>query len=82
LGTSNSVAAAVATATQIKAASTSATEQALVRVAGYLRVTVAGTFIPQFQYSVAPGGAPTVKTGSRFWLIPRPGALTSVGAWA
>lgn len=74
--------AAVATAIQIKAASVSATEQILVRVTGYLKVTVAGTFIPQFIYSVAPGGAPSVKVGSRFALLPRPGGLASVGAWA
>lgn len=81
-GAANSVAAAVATATVIKAASTSTTEQILVHLRGVIRVTVAGTFIPQFIYSVAPGGAPTVKRGSFIRLTPRPGVLASVGAWA
>lgn len=82
VATATRVAAAVATATVIKAASTSTTENLLLSVRGRLDVTVAGTLIPQFQYSAAPGGAPTVKRGSEFRLFPRPGALASVGAWA
>lgn len=82
LATPALVAAAVATATQIKAASTSTTEQIIARVTARIKVTGAGTFIPQFQYSVAPGGAPTAKRGSFIRLIPRDGNLSAVGAWA
>lgn len=82
LATPGSVAAAVATATQIKAASTSTTEQIVINLRATLKVTVAGTFIPQFQYSVAPGGAPSLKRGSYMRLIPRVAQQTSVGAWA
>lgn len=63
----------------VKAASTSATEKVLVRVHGALIVSGAGTFIPQFQYSAAPGGAPTVKAGSYFSLKPK---ANPQGAWA
>lgn len=74
----NSAAAVVA-----KAASTAATEQFLASVKGILRINGAGTFIPQFIYSVAPGGAPTVKRGSFFSMRKIPdNATASRGAWA
>lgn len=82
VATSTRVSAAVATATVVKAASTSATEQLLLTVRGRLDVTVAGTFIPQYIYSVAPGGAPTAQRGSYLILRPRPGGAATVGAWA
>ena len=64
----NQTAAEVATAVVVKAASTSATEQISIRVTGILRVNAAGTFIPGFQYSSAPGGAPTVMAETYFRL--------------
>ena len=67
-GAENSVTARVATATVAKAASTSASEQATIEIDGIVRVSAAGTLIPQFQYSAAPGGAPTVKANSYFRL--------------
>lgn len=72
-----------ATSHVIKAASTSATEQTLIRVRGIVRINAAGTFIPQFIYSVAPGGAPTVLRGTYF-RMKRIGinTLGSVGPWA
>lgn len=76
------ISAATAAATQIKASSSSATEQIIARLVGQLKVTVAGSFIPQFQYSVAPGGTPNAKRGSFIRLSPAPGGLTSIGAWA
>lgn len=76
------ISAATAAATQIKATSSSATEQIIARLTASLKVTVGGSFIPQYQYSVAPGGAPTAKRGSAIRLWPRGGGLTSVGAWA
>lgn len=67
----------------VKAASTSATEQILVRVRGIVRINAAGTFIPQFQYSAAPGGVPIIKTGSFFRLRKLGnGTLQSIGTWS
>lgn len=71
--------AVAATALVVKAASTSTTEQVLIEVEGVLVVTVAGTLIPQFIYSAAPGGAPTVKRGSFFELTP---VINPQGVWS
>jgi hypothetical protein len=75
--------AQVATANAIKAADIVATETISMMVAGIVRINAGGTFIPQFQYSVAPGGAPTTKAGSYFRLEPV-GANTNIqiGTWA
>lgn len=59
-----------ASAQVVKAASTSATEVVAVYVKGIVRINGAGTFAPQFQYSAAPGGAPTIKSGSFFSMFP------------
>lgn len=64
------VASSVATLTTITAANTNATEQILVKISGIVRILAAGTFIPQFQQSVATGGVPTVKRGSYLKLRP------------
>lgn len=50
---------------------------------GVMRVSSAGTLIPQFQYSAAPGAAPTIKANSffRLWPIGNNG-VASVGAWS
>lgn len=72
-----------ASAVTLTAANTSATENIVLRVSGIVRVNAAGTFIPQFQYSAAPGGAPTILANSFFRLRPiGDGAMTAVGAWA
>jgi hypothetical protein len=63
----------------VKAASTSATEIIKAAVSGAVLINAAGTFIPQFTYSAAPGGAPTIEAGSWFELRKR---ATSKGAWA
>jgi hypothetical protein len=55
--------ASAATALVVKAASTSTTEQAWFQVEGIVVIGTAGTFIPQFIYSAAPGGAPTITAG-------------------
>lgn len=74
---------ALPTALTIKAASTSATENLLVRVQGSLVVSTAGTLIPQFQYSAAPGGAPTIGYGTFFRLKKVGGvSATSNGNWS
>lgn len=82
LGTS-SIRALAATALVVKAASTSATEDTAIRVYGNVRINAAGTFIPQFQYSAAPGGAPTILRGTFFRMWPiGSNTDTSVGVWA
>ena len=55
--------ASAATSLVVKAASTSATEQAWFEVNGIVIVSTAGTLIPQFIYSAAPGGLPTITAG-------------------
>lgn len=77
------VQAAVATATVVKAASTSTTEQITVDLEGVIRINAGGTLIPQFIYSAAPGGTPTILKGSRLVLTPvGSGSVVAQGAWA
>lgn len=66
----------------VKAASTTATEQISIDFDGIVRISAAGTFIPQFIYSAAPGGTPTIKANS--YLIATPlgdSAFTQQGSW-
>lgn len=73
----------VATNTTVKGASTSTTEAINIEIVGTVRINAAGTFIPQFIYSAAPGGAPTIKANSRFILTPvGSGSFTAQGTWA
>jgi hypothetical protein len=73
----------VATATTCKAASVAPTEQIAVQLWGIVRISAAGTFIPQFKYSAAPGGATTVLKNSYFRMTPLgPAAFTTQGVWA
>jgi len=67
----------------VTAANTSATENLMITIRGTMRINAAGTVIPQFQYSTAPGGAPTVKIGSFFrcWPIGS-NTVTQVGNWS
>lgn len=79
----NQTAIEVATATVVKAASTSTTEQIVIKVTGVLRTSTAGTFIPQFIYSAAPGGVPTVLRNSNFMLyILGSSSDVSKGTWS
>lgn len=68
------------TATTLTAANTSATENVKVRIKGTFLCGGSGTLIPQLQYSVAPGGAPTVKRGT-YCVIEEsmPGAVALTG---
>lgn len=82
-GTIGGVAGESASGITFKAASTSATEQIFLHVTGLVRVNTAGTFIPQFVYSAAPGGAPTILANSYFRLWPEgSGSVVSRGTWA
>lgn len=79
----NKIRATAATATVYKAASTSATEDIDAEVRGIVRINAGGTFIPQFQYSAAPGGTPTIKRGTFFRMWPvGDNTITSAGTWA
>jgi len=83
LGTVSRIYATAATATVVTAASTSATENITVVIRGVVRTNTAGTFIPQIQYSVAPGGAPTILANSYLRLFPiGTNTVASVGNWS
>lgn len=73
-----------ATAVVLTAANTSATENLIINLKGVVRINGAGTLIPQFIYSVAPGGAPTIQTNSYFKIKPLSGtnATTNIGNWS
>jgi hypothetical protein len=77
----NRTAGEVATNTTVKAASTSTTEAFTMRLNGIVEINAAGTFIPQFIYSAAPGGAPTIERGTYFKLTKLGAAFQSKGTW-
>lgn len=81
IATPSKVASRVATAVVVKAASTSTTEEIALDVDGFIKVNAAGTFIPQFIYSAAPGGAPTIRTGSYMTLVKKGAAYNTRGTW-
>jgi hypothetical protein len=63
------------------ASSSAATEHLKMQVEGVMSVNAGGTFIPQFQFSAAPGGAPTVVKNSYFqWYAVGDGTVAQVGA--
>ncbi len=79
----NATISAVATNTTVKAASVSATETISVDIDGVVRINAGGTFIPQFIYSAAPGGAPTVTRNTIFRLEKiGGGSFVTAGTWA
>lgn len=79
----NSIIGAAATETVITAANTSTTENLIIRLVGNMRVNGAGTIIPQFKYSAAPGGAPAVKADSYFRMRKiGTNTVTVGGSWA
>lgn len=71
-----------AAAVVVKAASTSATEEIMCQVKGSVKINAAGTLIPQFTYSAAPGGAPTVNLGSFFSMIKKGTGFNTKGIWS
>lgn len=79
----NQIKAAVATAVTLTSANTSATENLMIELDGVIRTNGAGTLIPQFQYSAAPGGAPTIKANSFFEIWPvGTDQVTTLGQWS
>jgi len=82
-GTCNASMIAVAAAFVVKAASVSASENVAIYVRGTIRINAGGTLIPQFIYSAAPGGAPTVQADSFFYLKKLgSNVVASQGTWA
>ena len=78
----NHAAGRSASAVVVKAASTSTTEEVSLRVEGSVKINAAGTFIPQFSYSAAPGGAPTIQIGSFFNLVRKGVGFNTKGTWS
>lgn len=85
IGAVSAIWGAAATALVLTAANTSATENLRIHLKGLIRTNAGGTFIPQFQYSAAPGGDPTIKANSWFLLrrLGTDGVVSGPsGAWA
>jgi hypothetical protein len=79
----NQIVGDAATAVTLTAANTSATENLTISLKGIIRVNGSGTIIPQFQFSAAPGGAPTIKANSYFRLRKLgTDTVASAGSWA
>jgi len=73
----------VSTNTTVKAASSLASEVISISVRGLIRINAAGTLTPQFIYSSAPGGAPTIKANSYFLMQSLgSGSLQQIGTWS
>lgn len=80
---SQQLVATAATATQVATTSTSGTENIVIKLKGTMTITDSGTIIPQFKYSAAPGGDPTIKAGSYIKFTPLgEDDAASFGAWA
>lgn len=78
----NRIYATSVNATIATGASTSATENLVFTVKGILRTNASATLQPQFQYSSAPGGAPTVLKNSYIKFVPiGTSSVTTVGNW-
>lgn len=73
-----------ATATALTNAMAAASNSVRLRLAGSVSVNTAGTFIPQYTLSAAPGGAYSTEQGSfmRIYPIGAAGSNTSIGTWA
>ncbi len=83
IGAASSVWMTSAGATIVTASNNSTTENLRISIRGTMRVNAGGTVIPQFQYSAAPGGAPTIQRGSFFrcWPIGA-NTVTQAGSWS
>lgn len=83
LGAVSEIQGLAATAVVVTAASISLTENVRIHLKGIIRTNGAGTLIPQFQFSAAPGGAPTIRRNSFFSCRPLGNdTMVSAGAWA
>lgn len=83
LGTVSRIYVTGAGSVTVTGANTSATENVCIRMSGIMRINAGGTVIPQFQYSAAPGGAPTVLANSFFRARPiGDNTVQAVGNWS
>jgi hypothetical protein len=73
-----------ASATSVVSASTSAAIYHTFILKGIVSINAGGTFIPQYQLTVAPGGAYTVAVGAYMDIYPigASGSNINVGTWA
>lgn len=69
LGTPSTIWSSVATATAVSSALASATHHTVI-MKGIMRINAAGTVIPQYQWSAAPGVAGVTLANSYFMLHP------------
>lgn len=82
LGAMNSIWSAVATVTVVSAALASATHHSI-WLSGIVRINGTGTFIPQYQWSAAPGVAGVTLKNSWLRLTPiGSDTVKAVGNWA
>jgi hypothetical protein len=73
---------AATASTIVDLASTNADQVSFWHIRGIVRINGAGTFIPQFQYSAAPGGAPAILANSYFRMYPiGTNTVLNVGNW-
>jgi hypothetical protein len=78
----NRIYATSVSATVATGSSTSATENLVFTIKGILRTNASTTLQPQFQYSSAPGGSPTVLKNSYIKFVPiGTSSVTTVGNW-
>jgi hypothetical protein len=73
-----------ATATNLTGAMAAASNHVRFTAHGIVSCNAAGTLIPQYTLSAAPGGAYTTDANSiiRIWPIGASGSNTSIGTWA
>lgn len=77
------VGAGVSSVTAVTAASTSATENVMIRISGRININAAGTLIPQVKASAQPNGTEKILAGSYIALWPiGSNTATSVGNWS
>lgn len=83
LGTVSRIYGTAITETVVTASSANANQYVTVKLSGVVRTNSGGTFTPQFKYSSAPGGSPTVLTNSYFRMTPVGNStVASVGNWS
>jgi len=77
------VGAAISSVTAVTAASTSATENVVIKIRGRININGGGTLIPQVKFSAQPNGTEKVLAGSfiRLWPVGA-GTVTNVGNWS
>lgn len=82
LGALNRTYTTAATALAVTGATTTSDEHLVITLRGVVRTNLATTCQPQFQYSAAPGGAPTILKNSYIKFTPiGNSSVTTVGNW-